>query len=381
MHNFTFHNPTKLIFGKGTITQIGKEIKQAGLKKALMIAGGGSIKKNGVYDQVTGSLKKNGIAFTEVWGVQPNPILTKVEEAIEAAKKEKVDCVLAVGGGSVIDTSKAVAGGYYLDNVWDAFENKATVKKALPLFTVLTLSATGSEMNSGAVITNTAKKIKTHTGGKVLYPWSTILDPSVQTSLPWEQTANGAIDALSHIMEFYFTGEHDETSLSVNEGLMKAIIEVTDELQENPKDYDLRANLAWACTLGLNGISAGTISYGDWASHMIKHGISAVHEEVAHGTGLGIVFPAWIKYVYDSKPSNAEVFLRWAKTVWNADSVDEGIQNMKSKLIQWKKPTSLSELGIAELDEIADVIAARGELGAVKTLDKNDVKAILELAK
>jgi alcohol dehydrogenase YqhD (iron-dependent ADH family) len=213
MENFEFYSPTKVIFGKHTITQIGDEIRNHGCKRVLMIAGGGSIRENGVYDAMVQSLESVGVERVELWGVRPNPVLSTVYAAILKAREHHVDAILAVGGGSVVDCAKAVAGGFYLKDIWEAFENRALIEKALPLFVILTLSATGSEMNAFAVVTREEGNKKWAVGSPLLFPVVSIIDPSVQVFLPWHQTVNGGVDALSHIMEFYFLGSVEETTI------------------------------------------------------------------------------------------------------------------------------------------------------------------------
>ncbi|NOZ91838.1 MAG: iron-containing alcohol dehydrogenase, partial [Dictyoglomi bacterium] len=267
MRNFVFHNPTKYVFGKDTVKKIGEEIASFGSKKVLLVAGGGSIKKNGVYDTVVDSLKKHDIQWVELWGVRPNPVLSKVREGIEIAKKENVDGVLAVGGGSVIDTAKAIANGVFVDDVWKLYLRKNPLKptKALPIYVVLTLSATGSEMNGTSVITNEEQKVKWSYRSITNYPKVSIVDPTVQFSLPQRQTANGGSDSLSHIIESYITGKPTDTTVYFDEGLMRSIIDNIDRLMIDPKDYEARASFAWAATLAFNGLSLTGLG-GDWAA-------------------------------------------------------------------------------------------------------------------
>jgi alcohol dehydrogenase YqhD (iron-dependent ADH family) len=379
MENFEFFNPTKVIFGKGSIAEIGAAIRGKKCKKVLLLAGGGSIKENRVYDQTVRSLRTAGIKWVEFWGVRPNPVLSTVESAVKLAKQEKVDAILAVGGGSVVDSGKAVAAGVFMKDVWEAFARQIPIKKALPLFVILTLSATGSEMNCFTVITKEEEKKKWAAGSPVLFPAVSIIDPEIQISLPWNQTVNGGLDALAHIMEFYFLGTEEETTIALDEAIMRTVIQSVNGLQKDPSNYEQRANLAWAATLALNGISGAQLKGGDWATHMIEHGVSALHPEVAHGTGLGILFPAWIQYM---EPNNPVQFKRWAKEVWNGDSLDKGIRRMKETLKKWGAPTSLSQLGIKEkeLKAIAENIWLRAPLGQLKSLSKQDVATILRLA-
>jgi len=346
MRNFTFHNPTKLIFGKGTISQIGPEIASIGFNKILFLGGGGSIKKNGVYQTVCQSLNKSRLQWSEVWGIQSNPALDKVEEAIKIAKEERVDCLLAVGGGSVIDTAKAAAAGFYLSPLWDAFEKKAKVDSALPIFVVLTISATGSEMNGTAVITNSKEKKKWSIASPLLYPVVSIVDPEVQNSLSWPQTVSGAIDSMAHILEFYITGSIEEPTLSLDESLLRSIVKATDRLQANSTDYQARATLAWSSTLALNGISQSGLG-GDWFIHGLEHTLSALHPDVPHGAGLGVLFPAWIRYLI---PLSLPILPRFAEEVWGKKNAEEAVQEMISTFSRWGAPTSLRELGFKKED-------------------------------
>lgn len=378
MINFTFYTPTRVLFGVGRIKEVGSEIKKSNVKKVLLVAGGGSIKKNGVYDTVIASLQEQGIDWVELWGVVPNPVLSKVMEGISLAKESGVDGVLAVGGGSVIDTAKAIASGIYLDDVWASFLGKEKIKQALPLFVVLTISATGSECNGNFVITNEETKQKLGNHSPLVYPKVSIIDPSVQRTLPWNQTANGACDALSHIMESYFSGGGNETTLYVDEALTKAIIDATDKLMLNEDDLEARANLAWAATLALNGVSAAQLK-GDWASHDIEHAISALHPEVAHSAGLAVVFPAWITHVWKE---NEPTFRRWARNVWDTDDVLTAVERLKSTYKRWGLPISLRELNLekSEIPAIAQNATQLGKLGTVKELTQEDVEKILEIA-
>jgi len=379
MDNFDLHNPTKLIFGKGTIGRIGGEIRSGGHRKVLLIAGGGSIKNNGVYDQVTSSLKRSGIKWDEAWGVRPNPVLSKVREIIKAAKETGGEALLAAGGGSVIDSAKAVAAGVYMDDVWDAFESDRSIEKAMPLYTVLTISATGTEMNQYAVVTNEEEKKKWNMSGPALYPKVSVVDPSVQATLPWGQTVNGALDAMSHIMEYYFMNGESETTLAFDESLMRSIMKMTDKLKTTPDDYNARANFAWGATLALNGTSGAGQKGGDWACHGIEHAVSAINPEVAHGAGLGVITPAWIEYCHSASPG---IFSRWAENIWGEKDVKSGVAAMRAKIKEWGGATTLAELGIKEsqVEEVASNAVDFGLTGSMKKLTKEDIAEILMLA-
>ena len=378
MENFTYENPTKIIFGKDTIALTGTVIKTYGYKKVLLLAGQGSIKKNGVYKTVAKSLKASGIRVAEVWGVRPNPLLSKVNEAIKIAKAKKVQAIIAVGGGSVIDSAKAVAAGVYVRNIWDVFEDKVRVVKALPIFAVLTVSGTASEMNQWAVVTHDEQKKKWAMGADALFPQVSIIDPRVQMSLPWKQTVYGAMDAIAHLMENYFMGTDQEVSLAMNEALMRTIMNMLDRLQKNPKDYNARANLVWAAGIAHAGLFAAAMHGGDWGSHGIQHGIGALHPESAHGGGLAVVFPAWMTYVQKSNPA---IFKRWSKNVMQSPNLASAIKKFRGHLKKWRAPVYLSDLGIdkKEIKAIAQNAALQAPLGNLKKLGLKDIKAILKL--
>lgn len=379
MEAFSFYNPTRVHFGSGMIGLLGKELQEAGIKHCLMIAGGGSIKSNGVYRQVTESLSKFGIKCTEAWGVQANPTLEKVRECVNIAKAEHVDGILAVGGGSVIDTAKAVAAGVYLDDVWNAFTNQEKVTQALPLYTVLTLSATGSEVNGNAVVTNTDTHQKWAFYSQLVYPRLSIIDPAVQSSLPFKQTASGAIDSISHILEYYFADDKALVTLAINDALLKTIVEMTDRLQGNPADLIARANLAWCASMALNGISGIGLKGGDWACHQIEHSFSALHPEIAHGEGLGVVLPAWIEYRAERDPVR---YLRWAKNVWGEENVPRGIRRFRDKIEAWGMATSLRDLGIKEneLPALLKLIMVSPTVGGISKFNAVDIESLLMLA-
>ncbi|MBW6514234.1 MAG: iron-containing alcohol dehydrogenase [Candidatus Syntrophosphaera sp.] len=379
MESFSFYNPTRIHFGVGAIKHLGQEMKSAGVRKCLLIAGGGSIRSNNVHAQVCDSLKGQQIDWTEAWGVQPNPTLAKLRDLIAQAKEDGVDALLAVGGGSVIDSAKATAAGYYLEDVWNAFTGQEKVQKALPVYTVLTLSATGSEMNGNAVITNAEEKKKWSIGSPLLYPYVSIIDPAAQSSLPFKQTANGALDAMAHIMEFYFMDDKAIATLAIDSGLLRTIVEMTDRLKHSPNDLIARANLAWSATLALNGISGVGLKGGDWACHTIQHACSVLNPKIAHGEGLGVIFPAWIEYVSEKEPGR---FAHWAKQVWGADSVSHALHRFRDKIEDWGSASSLRDLGIRESDlpELRDIIMSSRGVGKIVRFTADEIEALLMLA-
>jgi alcohol dehydrogenase YqhD (iron-dependent ADH family) len=373
--DFTFQNPTKIVFGQGRISTLGTELRARGLCRPLLVAGGGSIKRNGVYDQVAASLKSADIQWAEAFGVRANPTLAKAEELIAQAKAFGADSVVAVGGGSVIDSSKSVAAGFFLDNLWDAFTGQARPKKALPLFTVLTLSATGSEMNGIAVLTNEATAQKWSFFSPACFPTVSIIDPAAQISLPWAEVVNGSVDAMSHIMEYYFARQTQGTTLALNDALLKTLLDTTDALQKDPTNYELHATRCWAATLAFNGLSSCGLGGGEWLAHGLEHSISALYPQVAHGAGLAVVFPAWCDYFKDSHP---ERFARFA-ALFGTNDTAEGLRRLRARFAAWGAPQTLEDLGVkpADLPALAAKTMEMGRLGTLKTPSAKDLEQLL----
>ncbi len=387
MRDFDFHVPVKILFGKGKIDLLGDELAAYGIKKVLLHYGKSSIFKTGVYDKVVNSLKANNIEFVECGGVVPNPVLTKVQEAIDICKKENVDAIVAAGGGSVVDSAKAVAAGARYDgDVWDFFERKARPTEALPIFTVLTISATATEMNSGAVITNEAEKKKWAFGaGYITMPKVSIIDPSVQMHLPTNQTVNGAVDSMSHVFEQYYDGTDDtDFQDTLSEGLIKTLMKHVKILLKEPTNYESRSQLAWCSTMAHNGVNAVGRNGGDWATHMIEHSVSAYYN-IAHGEGLAILFPAWMLYVVRQKPRK---FARMAREVFGVtesndlDAALKGISEFKKFFKEIGAPTTLKEVGVTEdsLPVMAKNAAINAPLGKMKPLNEQDILNIYKIA-
>lgn len=385
MEDFVFHNPVKVIFGKKTLGRIGREMAYDGVSRIVLLAGSGSIKENGVYDAVAESLKKHNIACTEVWGVVPNPRMDKAYEAIDAARAFDAQAILGVGGGSVLDSAKCVAAGVHMDDVWDAYAENVFIHKALPVYTVLTLSGTGSEMNGNSVMTRDGKKWAT--GSPALYPKASVIDPRVQYGLPWNQTVNGAVDAVSHIMEYYFLGTTQETTLAVNEALIKAIIKSVGLLQADPENYAARADLAWSATLALNGLSGVGLMGGDWSAHFIEHGVSAARPDVSHGGGLAVLFPAWLEALGDAVP--AEIMERFGRNVFGVPG-DEAVNALRNMYKGWGAPTTLADLKVSAQEaqaacehtvEYAAVLEKKGhKAGKLHPLSENFIADVLRRA-
>jgi alcohol dehydrogenase YqhD (iron-dependent ADH family) len=383
MNNFFYDVKTKIAFGKGEIEKLGEMLKPY-TSNVLLCYGGGSIKRNGLYDSVLEQLKKENIEFSELSGIQPNPRLTSVKKGIELCRSKNIDFILAVGGGSVIDCAKAIAAGFYYDgDVWDFYEYKARIQKALPIASVLTLSATGSEMNGNSVISNEELGLKRGTGSSELYPVFSILDPTYTETVPAHQTAAGTADIISHLFEQYFS--KDKSSYISNrmiEAILKTCFEFGPIAYKDPKNYEARANLMWASSVGLNSLlSMGKV--GDWATHQMEHQLSAVND-LTHGVGLAILTPNWMRYVLDEK--NCDVFADYGRNVWNLtgsndmeiakSAIDKTADFFKSLDI----PQTLTEVGFQEdvLEEVATKVAVFGTVGQFKKLAKEDVLAILK---
>jgi len=386
MRNFTFQNETKIEFGKESYKKLPEQLKKDGIDKILMVYGRSSIKKIGLYDTLMASLNEAGIKVNEISGVQPNPRLSLVKEGLKKFKETKSQALLAVGGGSVIDTSKAISAGYYYDgDIWDLFAKKAPVKEGLPIYTVLTLSATGSEMNGNAVITNEETQQKWDISSKALYPVVTYISPELQYSLPKSQTINGGVDAISHVMEFYFdTTPRTKIQDALAEGIIKTVIKATETLIEDPEDYQCRAALAWGATLALNGLLATGKQGGDWSSHMIEHGLSAV-TDVAHGKGLAIVFPAFLEF---SKDKIMDKLDRFAEKIFGIDTGSKGydsdlaIKALKDWYKKIGQPVKLEEIGLEEekVEVIAENAAQIAPFGQIQDMDKKKILEVLKIA-
>ena len=385
MKNFVFHNPTKILFGKDTIPSIGPETEALG-KKALMVYGQGSIKKNTIYDQVTKSLQDAGVTIVEHSGVQSNPVLSHVHRGIRLARENKIDVIVAVGGGSVIDSAKAIAAGALVEhNVWKFFTGRKSIKNALPLSCVLTLAASGSEMNSGMVITNEETNQKFGFANKHLYPRVSILDPSTTFSVSPEYTAYGAVDAIAHVLEFYFTNQEPYTPVQdyFMEGLVKSCIDSCDRVLKNLEDYDARADLMWAATLALNGLTGAGLGKVGFPMHMIEHSLSALYN-VAHGAGLSVVIPGWMSYQAQQTP---EKFAQFAVRVFGRidggmeKKTTEGIQALLSWFKKIKTPISLDELNIPSQDipKIAENAVELAKIWGMPDYTEEKIEEILKL--
>lgn len=392
MLNFDFHIPTRVIFGKDSHKKIGTLLKPH-TKKVLLHYGGGSIKKSGLYDAVITSLKENNLDFIELGGVVPNPRLSLVHEGIAFCKKEDVDLILAVGGGSVIDSAKAIAIGVYYDgDVWEVYEQQKTITAALPVATVLTIPAAGSESSSNSVITNEEKQMKLVYGSIYLRPLLSVMNPELFFTLPKNQIANGVADMMSHIFERYFTNTIQTDLIDgLCETTLKTIMKNALRVFAEPQNYD-----AW-CQVGFGGTIAHNNLLGlgraqDWACHGMEHELSAIYD-VAHGAGLAVLTPAWMQYVYKT---HINMFVQFAVNVMGVEGsyrdpdaiVLEGISRLRDFFKKMGLPSTLSELGIDESKLELMAKKATGEaygsehpIGGLKRLYWQDVLEIYKLAK
>ena len=388
MQNFVFENPTKIVFGKDQIKKTGREVKKFG-RKVLMVYGQGSIKKSGVYDQVVASLKEAGLEIIEFPGVRSNPVLSYALKGIDVAKKEGVDVVLAVGGGSVMDTAKTIAVGAKTDDdVWDYFVFKKAIQGALPLLTVVTLSASASEMNPAAVITreNGAKKYSIRS--PFIQPKTSILDPTALFTLSPAYSAYSAVDAIAHMLEPYFNNTEPNSLLQdrLVEGLVKTVMESAEAILKDPADYDARANMMWAAILGFNGITTAGMGGISLPAHMMEHSLSALYD-IAHGAGLSIVLPGWMSYVVATKSAK---FARLAREIFGIEGKNDleagmqGITRLKEWFASIGSPVSLGEAQIPEQDigKIAENAYALAQVWGLKDYYTEEVIAdILKLCK
>lgn len=392
MNNFTFYAPTLFTFGKGEAARTAELVQRFGGTRVLLVTGGGSVRRNGAYDQVAASLKAAGLPFTELSGVQANPRSGKVYEGIEIVRREGVDFLLAVGGGSVIDTAKAIGfGAGYDGDFWDFFTGKVPLETSLPVGVVLTIAAAGSEGSDSCVITQEAGNLKWGCPrSDAIRPRFSILDPSFTCSLPAYQTASGAVDIMAHLLERYFTNTPDVGLTDrLCEALLKTVSEAALRALEDPNDYAARADLMWAGMLAHNN-TCGVGRDQDWGSHQIEHELSAFYD-CAHGAGLAVVLPAWMTYTLPHDPMR---FARLAVNVLGCEldyahpenTAREGIHRLRDLFRRMGMPTTLAGLGARE-EDIPAMAAHRAEkpngypFGQFVKMGPEDLEAVLRLAR
>ena len=348
MENFTFFNPTKIEFGTGKEQLIGKHLAEHGIRKVLLCYGSKRIKREGLFDTVSKSLSEKSIAWVECGGIVSNPVISKVREGIALARAQQVDAILSVGGGSVLDSAKAIAAGVpYEGDVWDLFVGKAPIESALPLFAILTLAATGSEMNAGAVVTNERTKEKFHISSSTLFPKVAIVNPALMHGVTRDYLVYSASDVIAHLIEAYFTATvHPKLQSRLVESLINTVIETTETLLADPADHDARGQFAWAATLALNGVTFSGVAGFSYPNHAIEHSLSALFN-VPHGAGLSVVVPAWMKWYRDRNPAQFE---RFARKVFGVEGGQQGIAALQGWYDKIGTPTQLPQLGIKESD-------------------------------
>ena len=392
MFDFSFFTPTKVLFGKNTESKVAELIKEFGGKKVLIHYGGGSVIRSGLMQKVTDCLDKAGISYVKLGGAVPNPHLSLVYEGIELCKKEGVDFLLAVGGGSAIDSAKAIGYGVMNDgDVWDLYDYKKQAKACLPVGVILTLAATGSEMSDSSVITKEEGSIKRGYSSDLCRPRFAIMNPELTMTLPDYQTACGCTDIMMHTMERYFTnGGNMELTDSIAEALLRTVKENAKILAKDPKNYDARAEIMWAGSLSHNGLTGCGNDGGDWMTHKLEHELGGLYD-VAHGAGLAAVWGSWARYVYKNCLPR---FKRYALNVMGvqASGTDEeiavkGIEATEAFFREIKMPTNLRELGVNATDEDLKLMAHKcavgvnGAKGSAKLLREEDMLEIYRMSR
>ena len=403
MNDFTYYSPTKFVFGRGVTDAVGSEVAALGLTRVLLVYGQGSVERTGTLDRVRTSLSAAGVAYVEAGGVRPNPEVTWVRAAIAQARKEAVDGVLAVGGGSAIDAAKAVAFGTPADHdVWDFFAHGARIESCLPVASVLTLPAAGSEGSGSCVISCDAEERKLGVSSDVFRPKLAIMDPELTFTLPPYQTAAGVTDMIAHVCERYFSGVGavpltDQIAASI----IRSLIDAAPRVMADPQDYDARATIMWAGTLAHNDLAgcgrslSPTVRAGGWESHALEHELSAHHPQITHGAGLAVIMPAWMRHVWKADPQR---FLLFARDVFGiepacdlepadeaiADAVNCAIDELQGFFQSLGMPASLGDfdLGEADVEPLITTLAQnKGErFGHFMPLTMDDCRAIYRSA-
>ena len=390
MLDFQYYSPTRVVFGRNAVKELGNLLKAQDRKKVLLHYGGGSVKKNGVFDAVVEQLKAAEIDYVELGGVAPNPNIDLIREGVKLCKTQGVDFILAVGGGSVIDSAKAIALGAKIDfDVWRLYETKERIEGALPVGSVLTIAAAGSELSDGTVVTNPEGGLKRDYGADYLRPVFAIMNPEYTFTVSKYQTACGTVDILMHTFERYFTHTPDvDLTDELAEGLCRAVIRAGTKAVKNGSDYEARATLMWAGSISHNDLT-GLGRRGDWATHQIEHELSGQYDRVSHGAGLAAIFPAWCRYVWREEPAR---FVRFAQKIWGVntegmtqeEAVFAGIECCENYFRALGMPVRLSEMEIDDthLHDMAvkGTYFGKRTLGSFKVLGEADIEAIYRIA-
>jgi NADP-dependent alcohol dehydrogenase len=382
MKNFSYHNPTRIEFGTGKEENIGQYISEYGVSKILIVYGSERIKQTGLFGKAVKSLTDNGISFESLGGVQSNPLLSKVYEGIELAKTKGVEAVLAIGGGSVLDSSKSIAAGAKYDgDVWDFFTYKSVPNQALKIFDIMTLAATGSEMNNFAVVTKDETKEKFSLAGPATYPTVSVINPELQATVTNEYLAYSASDIFAHSLDMYLSATHlPEYMAGYVENILKTVLRTTEILLKDASNYEARAEFAWAATQALNFTTFCGIENNRYDTHFLEHTLSAEYN-IAHGAGLSILMPAWMKWQKQFLP---ERFDRFAKVMFNVEGVDAGIEALKGWYSKIGAPVTLKEGNIPEKDIpmlVDKLFIVSGIWGATELYTKEMITTVLENAK
>lgn len=392
MENFQYYTPTKIIFGRGAEEQTGQLAAEQGCKKVLVHYGGGSVVRSGLLERIYRSLDAVGISYVSLGGVVPNPRLSLVYEGIRLARKEQVDFILAVGGGSVIDSAKAI--GYGVANegdVWDFYEKRRTAKACLPIGVVLTIAAAGSEMSDSSVITKEEGWLKRGYSSNYARARFAVMNPELTMTLPKYQTASGCVDIMMHTMERYFNhSENMEMTDGISEHLIRTVMKNAKILMNEPDNYQARAEVMWAGSLSHNGLTGCGTGGGDWASHQLEHELGGMFD-VAHGAGLAAVWGSWARYVMDAAP---ERFAKFAVNVMGVEpeaeklkTAQKGIEAMEDFYHALDMPVCIGDMGIElteeQMRELAEKCSHFGKrtIGCIKKLDQEDMYQIYKEAR
>ncbi len=389
MLNFEYYAPTKVFFGKGQETKMGEIISGYGYKKIMLIYGKGSIKQNGLYDSIANSLKAFDIQFVEMGGVEPNPKIEFVRDAINLAKSEEVELVLAVGGGSVIDAAKYTALGTVSEyDIWDFVTGKQKPNRALPVGCVLTIAAAGSEMSASAVVTDLSLNMKRGFTSELIRPLFAICNPELSYTVNPYQTACGISDIMAHTIERYFTPcEPVDITDGIAESILRSVINAAKVVMSEPHNYEARANIMWASSLSHNNLT-GCGRINALPVHQLEHALSGEYDRVAHGAGLAVLFPAWAKYVY---MHNIPRFAQFARQVWGVNESDDkkaaegGIEAMGNFFKSIGMPSTLKEFGVDQsaIDRLAELCTFNNTrtINSIIELKLEDIKAIFNLCR